>query len=171
MSSSIVSQQSLGLASGSQSGLVSTTTQTFAGNKTFNNYLLTPSRPAFWALSSGGNQTTASGVSLVFNGGTNFNIGNHYNPSNYTFTAPIAGLYYFWLGYFNNGTSERLRLSVNGGSANQPYILASDGVIGSAQTCGYSIYLQQNDSVTIIGQYGGGTYYGGHTAWGGFFIG
>lgn len=170
MGSSVIKQQSTGLATTTQPGLVSTAAQTFAGDKTFNGNIFTPNRPAFYALSSGTNRTTVAGTSLVFDGGVRFNIGNNYNSSTYRFTAPVAGLYYFWVGYFNNGAIDRVALAINGSQNTQPHALAADGVVGTAQTSGYAIYLSANDVVDVRAVYGGGTYFGGHTAWGGYLI-
>jgi hypothetical protein len=63
----------------------------------------TPSQPAFNAHVGPGTQT--SGV-IVFSG-TRVNIGSHYNTSNGTFTAPVAGVYMFnWQVYKNTGTTS-----------------------------------------------------------------
>lgn len=128
--------------------------------------------PAFYALSSGTNRTTVANTSLVFDGGVKFNIGGHYNTSTYRFLVPYDGLYYFWLGYFNNSSTsvDRMYLAFNGSSNTIPYFLAPSRVVGSAHMGGYAIYVNAGVYVDVRAQYGGGTYYGGHTAWGGYLI-
>jgi hypothetical protein len=128
--------------------------------------------PAFYALSAGTNKSTVSGGILVFNGGVRFNNGNHYNASTYRFTVPITGLYYFWLGYFNNSTAgpERLAIAIDGNTITTPYLLAPSLVVGSAHMGGLSLYVNANQLVDIRAQYGNGVYYGDHTAWGGYLI-
>jgi hypothetical protein len=128
--------------------------------------------PAFYAQSAGTNKTTVAGGILIFNGGVKFNIGGHYNPSTYRFTAPYAGLYYFWVGYFNNSTGgpDRIFLAIDGSAINIPYLLAPSRVIGSAHMGGLPVYLNAGNIVDIRAQYGGGLYYGDHTAWGGYLI-
>lgn len=66
---------------------------TFTGNQTFNSGIVRmPSQPAFSAYGSGGpfaaTQTVPYNVAPL-------NRGNHYNTSNYRFTAPVAGVYRF----------------------------------------------------------------------------
>jgi len=70
-----------------------TTGNTFTGNQTFNSGIVRmPSQPAFSAYGSGGpfaaTQTVPYNVAPL-------NRGNHYNTSNYRFTAPVAGVYRF----------------------------------------------------------------------------
>jgi hypothetical protein len=54
-----------------------------------------PYQPAFYAqAASGTNTNPGSGQTMPFNF-VHFNIGGHYNVSNYRFTAPIDGIYAF----------------------------------------------------------------------------
>ena len=53
-----------------------------------------PSQPSFRAASTGG-INTGSNVSTLVLPSVHHNVGNHYNSSNYTFTCPVAGVYYF----------------------------------------------------------------------------
>ena len=53
-----------------------------------------PSQPSFRATSSSG-ISTGSNVSTLVLPTVKHNVGNHYNSSTYTFTCPVAGLYYF----------------------------------------------------------------------------
>ena len=59
-----------------------------------NGFVTTPYQPAFMTRKSSGN--VASGGTIPF-GSVTLNTGNHYNASTYTFTAPIAGNYFFTL--------------------------------------------------------------------------
>jgi hypothetical protein len=56
--------------------------------------LTMPYQPSFRATSSSG-ISTGSGVSTLVLPTVKHNVGNHYNSSNYTFTCPVAGVYYF----------------------------------------------------------------------------
>ena len=72
-----------------------------------NGYVTTPLRPYFHAY---GSSTQAwSGTSayqtVQFNGVWE-NHGSHYNTSSYTFTVPVAGVYFFWYTYTNSTNSS-----------------------------------------------------------------
>ena len=129
--------------------------------------------PAFYAQSSGRNKTTVANVSLIFDGGTRYNIGNHYNESTYRFEVPFDGLYFFWLNYYNNSTTkaERLSLVIDGSRITMPYILTDNAIRSDTASFGaIPLYVTAGQFIDIRPQYGGGTYYGGHTAWGGYLI-
>lgn len=125
--------------------------------------------PAFYALSSGQNRTTVANTSLVFDGGVRYNIGGHYSTSTYRFLVPYDGLYYFWLGYYCNGGTDRMRLTIDGAGISQPYLCATAGS-NVEYTGGFAVYLTKGNYIDVRAQYGNGTYYGGHTAWGGYLI-
>lgn len=61
--------------------------------------LLTPNQVYFYARANSG--TTTSGSNLPFSI-VDYNIGNGYNSSNYTFTAPVAGVYNISYQFFSN---------------------------------------------------------------------
>lgn len=105
MSSSVITQQSTGLATETQSGLVSTDAQSFAGNKTFSGTTIaftgtsvnvsgnvfTPNRPVF---NAGSNVSVGNNAQQTYNK-TYINVGSCFSTATSRFTAPVAGTYYF----------------------------------------------------------------------------
>jgi hypothetical protein len=150
MPSSIVSQQSLGLATDSQSGLVSTTTQMFAGNKTFNGQILTPNRIVFNVSSSlsASNNTQQQYDSIYLN------IGSAFSLATSRFTAPITGAYYFEWAAIKIGnildSVHRQSIRVNGTQALDSRHLRLDekSTYGSG-SCAAILFLNANDYVDI----------------------
>ena len=68
-----------------------------------------------WVSGSGGNSSTTG----VFPANAErYDLGGNYNTSNYTFTAPVAGIYNFKYGVYSNetgsSTHSRIALLVNG---------------------------------------------------------
>ena len=78
-----------------------------------------PYNPAFIAGRTGGNETHTVGTFPL--NVARLNVGNHYNTSTYKFTAPVAGVYYFYAQvYYNNGAGQYrmgFRKTPSGGSA------------------------------------------------------
>ena len=97
-----------------------------------------------------------------------FNIGSHYSTSTYRFTAPIAGLYQFNFGTFNNGATGRISFKLNGGNiSSQQYNFVNGG-----DSISMSLKLSANDYVTV-GDWqsiSGGTFWRGHSHFDGFLI-
>ena len=84
-------------------------------------YVTKPYTPMFIAGRTGGNHTATVGT-FPFNV-TRINVGNHYSTSTYKFTAPVAGVYYFYAQvYYNNGSGQyRIHFrkeNVGGGALN-----------------------------------------------------
>lgn len=99
---------------------------------------------------------TSGGVTIPFNV-VNYNTGNHYNSSTYTFTAPITGKYFcYGQARFDSITAySRLFISVNGNngwwspslhniSPNGSYSYWSHSVVGV-------IPLTAGDTIRLIG--------------------
>lgn len=150
MPSSIVSQQSLGLATDSQSGLVSTTTQTFAGNKTFNGQILTPNRIAF----NVGSNTSCPDNSQQTYEIIYINNGSNFSTSTSRFTAPIAGTYYFeWstIKQSSNSTAvHRQYIRKNGvDQLGLRHLRLSETNNYGDGTCSAILQLNQNDYIEI----------------------
>ena len=72
----------------------STGTYTKQMQITENGHVTKPNQPSFRAGSSSG-FNTGSSVSTLVLPTVHHNVGNHYNNSNYAFTCPVAGVYYF----------------------------------------------------------------------------
>ena len=169
MSSSVITQQSTGLATEAQSGLVSTDTQSFAGNKTFSGTtiaftgtsvnvsgnVLTPNRPMFSVFSDlyvGAGQTystevfyqtsnTPLGISIIMN------IGSNFNATNGRFTAPVAGYYYFSSEFSRTSGNATLELFKNGSTSGIRSL--SYGADWQTASVSGSVYLNASDYVNI----------------------
>ena len=142
-----------------------------------------PYNPAFIAGRTGGNQTFTVGTFPL--NVARLNVGNHYNTSTYKFTAPVAGVYYFFAQvYYNNGSGAyRLgfRKTPNGGSA---FMLntAQHAMVGNDNQQSISIieslavgdtvalYSDQNASIQCYYNINDNTF-GAHTYFMGYLIG
>lgn len=143
-----------------------------------------PAQPSFQAyLTTSWN--LSNGTTVPFNA-TSWNIGSHYNTSNYRFTAPVAGIYAFYTHSYTSVSSGAVRamhfqFRVNG-------TLRLDSTNGGfSPDGGYSYHPAQNNFVTIQlsvndyvdfylngGDYGSGTNFNGgsaYTVFGGYLIG
>jgi hypothetical protein len=68
---------------------------------------LNPNQPAFYARGPESSMTLANGGDVTFNN-AEVNIGNHFNTSNFRFTAPVAGMYQINTTLFNVGGGGRV---------------------------------------------------------------
>jgi len=104
-----------------------------------NGYVTTPLRPYFHGV---GNSTQAwSGSAAYQNLQINTtweNHGNHYNTTNYTFTCPVAGVYFFWYTYTN---------TTNGSGGPEAYLVYTSGGSSSYRAAA----IVYNDYYTTVG--------------------
>ena len=146
-------------------------------------YVTKPNNPAFIAGRTGGNYThTPQPFNL---NATRLNVGNHYSTSTYKFTAPVAGVYYFFAQvYYNNGTGSYrvgFRKTPNGGSAfmlttSQHAMVGNDNQQSTSIIESLAIgdtvelYSDQNTSIQCYYNINNGNY-GAHTYFLGYLIG
>ena len=146
-------------------------------------YVTKPYTPMFLAGRTGGNYTATIGT-FPFNV-TRINVGNHYSTSTYKFTAPVAGVYYFFAQvYYNNGSGQYrvgFRKEPSGGSA---FMLNTDShkmvdndnsqniSIIESMAVGDTVRLFSDQNASIQCYYDiNGTTYGAHTYFMGYLIG
>ena len=137
------------------------------------NKVISNNQPAFHATSS---NSPSTGMEWVFNG-IAFNRGNRYNASSGRFTAPVAGVYFFYVfGLPGNGDVSDIRISLRVNAttySGDRFILTKS--FNSWQTVrGESVmYLSAGDWVSPwIDQSSGGFHTdAGYTGFGGYLIG
>lgn len=131
--------------------------------------VLMPNNPAFLAHndgSTGGNGDIFGGAVLNFFRATKFNIGNHFNTSNSTFTAPVAGCYQFNAVISCRTNGAGIVWVVNSGE----YVLGTDVAMFEASTATMSpnshivLSLSANDTVRLQARSGTITI-GRHHSW------
>ena len=141
--------------------------------------ITTPAKPAFFAGRTGGNSAFTLGT-FPFNV-ARINVGNCWNTTTYKFTAPVAGLYYFFAqGYYNDGTgNKRMKIRKNN---NIDLNTASITTTGNDESLGFSVieqlaigdtidvYSDQNASQTLYYNINNNTH-GAHTYFMGYLIG
>lgn len=126
-----------------------------------------PFQPSFYANGPSSNQTLGNQGNLVMSNAI-YNIGGHYNTSNYRFTAPVAGRYLFTWSVYLNAATGRCAIKVNGGAYNN---LQMDVGAGMGQSA--IISLNANDYVTV-GDWqniSGMQYWGEHSHFSGILLG
>jgi hypothetical protein len=128
-----------------------------------------PSQPAFLAHNdgtTGSNGDISGGAVLNFFRATKFNIGNHFNTSTSTFTAPIAGRYQFNAVISCRTNGAGIVWVVNGSE----YVLGTDVAMFEASTATMSpnshivLSLAANDTVRLQARSGTITI-GRHHSW------
>ena len=126
-----------------------------------------PYQPSFYATGPSSNQTLGNQGDLVLNNAI-YNVGSHYNTTNYRFTAPVAGKYLFTWSVFVNSATGRCSLKVNGAGYNDLQMDVGGGMSQSA-----ILNLNANDYVTVGDwqNYSGLQYWGSHSHFSGTLLG
>ena len=111
--------------------------------------------------------TLANGGDVTFNN-AEVNIGNHFNTSNFRFTAPVAGMYQINTTLFNVGGGGRVSIKVNNAAKYN-----SQNNWDTSWCWAGTIYLNANDYVTVGDwqSFGGAGIYLGHSSFSGFLVG
>jgi len=132
-----------------------------------------PNQPCFLATGNNGNYVTTSPIPFPT---VVYNIGSHYNNSNYTFTAPVAGRYWFHahIGLCNGSSGANIYpwFNVNGSNQQYSYVNVAATWYGTAHlTCIFN--LSASDTVKVTASISSATYYNGanETRFMGYLIG
>ena len=142
-----------------------------------------PNNPAFLAGRTGGNQTFTVGTFPL--NLTRINVGNCWNTSTYKFTAPVAGIYYFFASvYYNDGAGQHrihFRKTPNGGTAFQLCTVSHQAAsnddsksmsIVESMAVGDTMELYSDQNAAVQCYYNlNNTTYGAHTYMMGYLIG
>ena len=123
--------------------------------------VLTPARPFFHVyVDNGGTNPSMNTLNIIPFDGVVSNIGGHFNATNsgnnYSFTAPIAGIYQFnWnLSFYNVtvGNYMRQRVFVNGASYQFHEYKDSQTTGDQNVSTSFAILLSANDYVQFFAQ-------------------
>ena len=142
-------------------------------------HVLKSNQPAFHAngiggtVSAGGTQNSGEYL-LIGNNSVTLNNGSHYNASNGTFTAPVAGLYYFAYSllydnsYSNNGSAA---LRKNGSDVGEYAYVEGDQSADYIQASASAVVsCAANDAIRIY-SYLAGWHIASESSFTGFLIG
>ena len=122
--------------------------------------IIQPTKPSFFAFNND-NQWKSFG-NTNFNtmpfDTTKHNVGNHYDTSNYRFTAPITGSYYFYMQFLHDATSTtsmgECRFRRTSGGVTTTIAFSHDSVQGDMVDLATVYYLQANDYIEAQGKVG-----------------
>jgi hypothetical protein len=142
----------------------------------------TPARPAFFAHGTSYSWVESQNAGTVVTlAGTKFNIGNHFNTSNYRFTAPVAGVYQFnATGYVQQANNAgALAIALNGTivhHTNSGYPLVhfysqNSASYDNAAGFGTCLQLSVDDYVTLVVAYNNTDFFPGMCHLSGFLVG
>jgi hypothetical protein len=129
-----------------------------------------PYQPAFHAYGNPVGSTVFNENDTVPFPNARYNIGNHYNTSTSTFTAPVTGIYHIWFAAFNNSSAaQRVQLRLNG------YAIFGQGSADLYVDFHQSVtaYMVAGDSIKVTVTYNNTTIYQSsqHTEFGGCLLG
>jgi len=139
--------------------------------------ILTPLRPAFQARGNNEAYVTTNPVPFPT---AEVNIGSCYNASTYKFTAPIAGVYYFYAYVFSKNTAgeyNNIQFSKNDAT---DYESAAGGLYNNDSGAIYStpptiavLSLSASDTIKVAFHSSTGDYFNGEdeSVFGGFLLG
>jgi hypothetical protein len=116
-------------------------------------YVTTPAQPSFHAYPSAGFTGYGAGVYIPFPcNNASHNIGNHYDTSTYTFTAPVAGTYQFNASPRFDGVVggyHVARFYKNGGTLSGSYWIDQASGDYNTISVGLCILLAANDTIQV----------------------
>ena len=144
---------------------------------TSDGYVTKPNLPSFVAHSNTAGPGYASTTGDFPANDTNHNLGNHYNTSNYRFTAPVDGVYLFTFSSIHNSTTQSSRpmFHVNGAENHNSVkhgINGRDAEGAKSNATSSLIKLSASDYVTVKSQSGSLYYYdAAHSTFSGCLIG
>jgi len=114
----------------------------------------TPAQPSFHAYPSAGFTGYGAGTYIVFPcNNASHNIGNHYDASTYTFTAPVAGTYQFNASPRFDGVVggyHVARFYKNGGTLSGSYWIDQASGDYNTISVGLCILLAANDTIKLM---------------------
>lgn len=112
-------------------------------------YVTKPNQPAFMAYHDPGDVNYTSTINVD---NTHFNTGNHYNTSNSTFTAPIAGKYLFTIqmnANWNTAVPRAYWQINNGNVGNGIHLRGSDSSHDGLEMRSYTVILNLSASDAV----------------------
>ena len=158
-------------------GTIRSTNGTTAATIDSSGRILQPAKPAFKATCAA--QTLANSTHVIMTATTSvFNVGGHYSTTSKTFTAPVAGIYYFYGTWFGSGSAGRAMTSfyINGTRSSEHLTLMSNVNGGVPYPGSDTFQLSTGDEVQWYGyQESGGNVAintnSNITHWGGYLVG